>query len=352
MSKRILTYYQVKGADHIGGCEYYRQQMPHQALIDYYNYEIKITNSFKAITDDELLKFDAVHLIRRDYAGVIDRCKRMGIPTIFDIDDYWQLYFSHPLNSIYHKQKYSENVINALTKADVVTCSTELLANQIKKVRSDVIILPNSILEGERQFENIKYPKSEKLHIGWIGGSMHEIDIELIRESMQKVWDDPDLCDKIVFVFGGYVSNHPLYHKFLHYISGGGNKKAIDNIILLPPTNVNEFAFMYDQCHVMLAPLRKNLFNECKSELKVVEAGWKGKAVIASNIEPYNKFKNVILVEERKGHKDWYKAIKYLTNNPDKVKELQQNLHDEVVSKHNLKENICKLEEIYRTMTS
>lgn len=352
MSKRILTYYQVKGKDHIGGCEYYRQQMPHQALIDMYNYEIKITNSFKSITDDELLKYDAVHLIRRDYAGVIDRCKRMGIPTVFDIDDYWQLYFSHPLNKVYTEQKYAENVVNAITKATVVTCSTELLAQQIRKIRPDVIVIPNAILDSEPQFEKIKYPSTDKLHIGWIGGSMHEKDIELICESMQKVWDDPELNNKIKFVFGGYVSGHPLYHKFLNYISGRGNKNSIDNIILLPPTNVNEFANMYDYCHVMLAPLKKNLFNECKSELKVVEAGWKGKAVIASNVEPYKYFDSVILVDERKSHKDWYKAIKMLVNNPEMVMRLQQNLHEEIMNKHNLKNSICKLEEIYRTMTS
>jgi glycosyltransferase involved in cell wall biosynthesis len=115
---------------------------------------------------------------------------------------------------------------------------------------------------------------------------------------------------------------------------------------------VNEFAYMYDSCHVMLAPLRKNLFNECKSEIKVVEAGWKGKAVIASNIEPYKKFDNIILIDEHKGHKDWYKAIKFLVNNPDKVMMFQQNLHNEVKEKHNLKNNICTLKEIYQTMTS
>ncbi len=95
---------------------------------------------------------------------------------------------------------------------------------------------------------------------------------------------------------------------------------------------------------ISLAPLETNTFNKVKSQLKVIEAGFHHKAIIAQDFGPYqidikNAIKyggefdmtaNGILINPTKNHKDWYNAIKKLINNPSIIKVLQENLHNTV----------------------
>jgi glycosyltransferase involved in cell wall biosynthesis len=101
---------------------------------------------------------------------------------------------------------------------------------------------------------------------------------------------------------------------------------------------------------VSLAPLEENIFNKVKSQLKVIEAGFHHKAIVAQNFGPYQvDLKNTIqygggfdltangiLVDSNKNHKDWHGAIKKLINNPELVKTLQDNLHETIKDTYSL----------------
>jgi len=103
---------------------------------------------------------------------------------------------------------------------------------------------------------------------------------------------------------------------------------------------ISTYASNYNLFDISLAPIEENIFNKVKSQLKVIEAGFHHKAIIAQDFGPYkidikNAIKfgggfdleaNGILVESSKNHKDWYSAIKKLITNPDLVKTLQDNL--------------------------
>jgi glycosyltransferase involved in cell wall biosynthesis len=61
------------------------------------------------------------------------------------------------------------------------------------------------------------------------------------------------------------------------------------------PVDITQYAQLYKFFDVSLSPLKNSTFNKCKSELKVVEAGFTRTAIIASNVTPY---KEVIKHEE------------------------------------------------------
>ena len=98
-----------------------------------------------------------------------------------------------------------------------------------------------------------------------------------------------------------------------------------------------------------------NSFNEVKSELKFIEAGFTRTAVIATNYGPYtigsknmmefggeiNHEGNCILIDDRKKHKDWRKAIIKLVSNPELIKELQDNMYEHVKDKYDIR-NVTK----------
>jgi glycosyltransferase involved in cell wall biosynthesis len=85
-----------------------------------------------------------------------------------------------------------------------------------------------------------------------------------------------------------------------------------------------------------------------KSQLKVIEAGFYKKALIASNLGPYTidlkhclkhgEFVdgNALLVDESRNHSDWSKFIEKLVKNPNLAKDMGERLYETVKDKYDL----------------
>jgi len=61
---------------------------------------------------------------------------------------------------------------------------------------------------------------------------------------------------------------------------------------------------------------------------------------------------NGILVETNKNHKDWYSAIKKLIQNPDVVKQLQDNLHDTIKNTYSINKVTEQRRELYLNLVA
>ncbi|MEK6829620.1 MAG: glycosyltransferase [Nanoarchaeota archaeon] len=124
---------------------------------------------------------------------------------------------------------------------------------------------------------------------------------------------------------------------------------------------LTQYGKHYDYCDVCLAPLvdtydeniihtkkdggqavqlvkRKHIFNEVKSELKIIEAGMKKKVLIAQDFGIYSKLiedgKTGLLVKN--DQKDWYKHMKRVIEDPAYRQELANNLHEFVKDKYEI----------------
>jgi glycosyltransferase involved in cell wall biosynthesis len=85
-----------------------------------------------------------------------------------------------------------------------------------------------------------------------------------------------------------------------------------------------------------------------KSQLKVIEAGFYKKALIATNLGPYTidlkhcldhgSFVdgNAMLVDENRNHSDWAKYIEKLVKNPNLVKDMGERLYETVKDTYDL----------------
>ncbi len=97
---------------------------------------------------------------------------------------------------------------------------------------------------------------------------------------------------------------------------------------------------------------RRHIFNEVKSELKIIEAGMKKKALIAQDFGIYSELledgKNGLLVKNDK--KDWYKHMRKLIQEPDYREELANNLHEFVKDRYEITNVTKKRVEMYKTM--
>ena len=130
--------------------------------------------------------------------------------------------------------------------------------------------------------------------------------------------------------------------------------------------HISSYATNYNLFDVSLAPLEENIFNKVKSQLKVIEAGFHKKAIIAQNFGPYkidlkntlqfgggfDETANSVLIDSNKNHKDWYSAIKKLVNNPELVKTLSSNLYNTVKTEYSIQKVTTDRKELYKKLVA
>ena len=321
-----------------------------------------------------------------------------GIITVCDIDDYWMPGKEHPIHDIIRFNKINEKIVENLRVSKYVTTTTSLFADEIKKMNPNVFVLPNAINPKEGQF-NEPTLESDKLRIGWLGGSSHLHDIQLLDQSFNKLLP---LKDKIQYVLCGFdtrgtvteinsktgehtkrnilphetvwakyesifTQNHLIiseeYKKYLLDYTQDEYVNANDESYLRVWTKpVNSYARNYSKFDVSLAPIKNHMFNRMKSQLKVIESGFYKKALIATNLGPYTidlkhclnngNFVdgNAMLVDENRNHSDWAKYIEKLVKNPNLVKDMGERLYETVKDTYDLNKVTKDRAEFYKSI--
>ena len=371
----------------------YRSINPHIGLEKYYQDEFHIDiNNDPNLNDDEYIKkYDIIHYHRtlgpyESHDRIVDKIEKLGVVPIMDIDDYWSPGKHHPAYLMIKNAKMDEKILNNVKGAKYITTTTELFADEIRKFNKNVFVLPNAINTEDQQFIP-KPEKSDRIRIGWLGGSSHLEDLKLLSGLVSKLKSDK-LLDKVQFVLCGFdlrgtmtmidpktgqKTQRPIkpkesvwykyeqiftddyksvsedYKKFLLDFK----KEEYPNVMSEPYRRVwtkpvSTYATNYNLFDISLAPLTDNKFNLMKSQLKVIESGFHKKALIAQDFGPYRIDLINANVRPNKGEsttvfnaeanaymvsndsKQWYQFIKRLINNPEQINILGENLYNTV----------------------
>ena len=377
----------------------FRMMDPYQFIGDNHSDDIHVDISYNADNNDEyFLNYDIVvfhtFIHQTNHEQNIGRIKWLqskGIKVIMDIDDLWFVDQRHPMYHHVKASKIGEMKMDMLKEVDYVTTTTPIFAKTIKdKLHiKNIEIFPNAVNEDEPQFKREPI-KSDKIRFGWLGGSSHLHDIELMSNGISSTHNS--FKDKVQFVLCGFDlrgtvteidqegkqrqrSIQPTetvwykYEKFFtedYKVLSPQYKSFLNTFVDTPYDDVNEpyrrrwtkdiktYASNYNTFDVSLAPLVESQFNANKSQLKVIEAGFHKKAIIASETDPYTldlisaindgKFNdngNALLVNPRRNHKDWAKHMKRLVENPNMIEDLGNRLYETVKDKYSLKK-VCQ----------
>jgi glycosyltransferase involved in cell wall biosynthesis len=320
---------------------------------------------------------------------LIQMLNSLGVVTVCDIDDYWMPGKEHPIHDIIKVHKINEKITANLKVASYVTTTTSLFADEISKLNKNVAVFPNAINPNEAQFKEPTL-ESDRLRVGWLGGSSHLHDIQLLDQGFNKILS---LKDKVQYVLCGFDTRGTVteinaqtgeqtkrnilphetvwaqYEKIFtqnYYIVSDEYKKHLHNYDQQTYSNeldesyvrvwtkpVTSYAKNYSKFDVSLSPIKNTMFNRMKSQLKVIEAGFYKKALIASNLGPYTidlnhclkngEFVdgNAMLVDENRNHSDWAKFIEKLVKNPNLAKDMGERLYETVKDKYDLN-NVTK----------
>ncbi len=309
-----------------GGTGLYRIRMPHEIM----NHDVVITSS----SDYDSLCGDIMIVSKAHFVSVIpilDRLRSGGTRCIVDFDDYWALPQEHLLYGLYKKNDTTNILISGLRAFDYVTCTTDLLANEIRKINPNVAVFPNAINPILEQYKAQLNPH-DGFHFGWLGGQCHLQDISLLESVSDKL--NARVSDWNVLLFGHDGQPNSIYNRFANILSSGGKTK--DKLLVYRAASANTYTLYYNLLDSCLIPLADTRFNSMKSELKLIEAAHFSKAAIVSNVYPYKPLltdSNSMVVNNKS---DWVKHMARLVKNPSLAADLGAKLHEDMKDRFNV----------------
>ncbi|MCE4370797.1 glycosyltransferase [Xanthomonas hortorum] len=277
----------------IEGCGHYRVIQPLRALREAGMVEGVLFNGYLEISELARQDPDVVILQRQVGEARLEAMRRMKALSrafkVYELDDYLP---NLPLKNA-HREHMPKDILKTVRRGlgmvDRFVVSTPALAEAFAGLHSDIRVAENRLPAHwwnalpERSLERGRRPR-----IGWAGGASHTGDLELIADVVR------ELADEVDWVFMGMYPFALRQH--IHHFQPG------------VPIDHYPAALAALDLDLALAPVEQNLFNECKSNLRLLEYGACGYPVIASDVRCYQGNLPVTLVKNR--YRDWIGAIR------------------------------------------
>lgn len=241
---------------------------------------------------------------------------------IYEIDDY--------IIGVPERNDHSRNMPTDIREAvgrgiamcDRVVVSTQPLADALSSMHQDIRVVPNMLAATLWAGLSSKRQTSARPRVGWAGGTSHRGDLEVLLEVIKT------LADQVDWVFFGMCPDvlRPYVKEFHAGVQLGRYPQKLASLNL----------------DLALAPLEINLFNDCKSNLRLLEYGACGFPVICSDTKAYRGYLPCTRVANNTPE-EWLAAIRMHLNDPqasyrlgDELREIV--LRDYVLTAENLQQ--------------
>ena len=296
---------------------------------------------------------DIVVLCRIRYTDEVDRLilelHNRNIPVVYDIDDLiFDVQYIEFLGAVRDSKpgareeltKVFSLVYESLIRCDAITCSTNQLRTILLKYEKPVYVIPNTIGRAQLIIANdlIKNKiKNERVRIGYFSGTRtHNSDFLEAADALREILKQ--YKDVELHLFGELEPPQYLLDKSLL-------------VVIHPSTSHNIMLRNLSSMDINLAPLQiNNIFNSCKSELKIFEAATVEIPTIASDIETYaNVIENTKDGFLANNKNDWFVELQLLIKDENLRRDMGiyskekcikifyiENIIDEII-------NICRL---------
>ncbi|NBF01471.1 glycosyltransferase [Pseudomonas sp. Fl5BN2] len=228
-------------------------------------------------------------------ADILRMKKYSSALRVFELDDY---IVSAPKKNTHARNKpvNTEQMLReGIALCDRVVVTTQPLADALSSMHSDIRVVPNMLALEPWANLTSRRGTSSKPRVGWGGGTSHTGDLEIIAEVVR------ELASEVEWVFFGMCPDalRPYVHEF-HSV-----------------TNLQSYPFKLASLNLdlALAPLEFHIFNDCKSNLRLLEYGACGYPVICTDTEAYRGFLPCTKVRSN-STEEWLQAIRMHLSDP------------------------------------
>lgn len=259
---------------------------------------------FGLLSDEALLALDPGTVVwqRQSEDGQVAAMRRYrevlpGARFVYELDDALSQVPDASWHSPYMPPGIDEKIAVAIRLCDVVSVSTRPLQRHMASVcdpGTRIVVVPNMMgrdemaVAAEVRLRTPSEPRAEgRIRVGWGGGVGHAGDLALLRDAMAL------LRDRVDWIFLGMEPEVP------------EGVSSVFRGTATPQQYLMALAAM--DVDLIVAPLERNVFNECKSNLRILEAGACGYPVVASPVEPY--LTDAPPVEYARDTDEWVAAI-------------------------------------------
>ncbi|MGE8501850.1 MAG: glycosyltransferase [Pseudomonas sp.] len=294
------------------GCGHYRVIQPLTALKSQGLADGTLSMGLLQVTDLERYDPDVVVLQRQigdDRLEAMRRIKRFSRAfKVYELDDYLP---NLPLKSV-HRDQMPRDILKSLRRGlefvDRFVVSTQPLAEAFAGLHGDIRVIENRLpvtwwkgLQSQRR-------RGRKPRVGWAGGISHRGDLDLIVDVVK------ELADEVEWIFFGMCPDK--IRRYVHEVHVG--------------VEIEKYpaALASLDLDLALAPVEQNLFNECKSNLRLLEYGACGFPVVCSDLVCYQGDLPVTRVKNR--FRDWVDAIRMHISDLEAAAQAGDRLRDAV----------------------
>jgi glycosyltransferase involved in cell wall biosynthesis len=239
---------------------------------------------------------------------------------IYELDDY---VISAPKKNAHTRNKPASDEMERMVRRGISMCdrvvvSTQPLADALSSMHHDIRVVPNMLAPHLWKGVTSQRRVSTKPRIGWGGGTSHHGDLAIIAEVVK------ELADEVDWVFFGMCPEdlRPYLHEF-HGITGLDAYPA-----KLASLNLD----------LALAPLEFHIFNECKSNLRLLEYGACGYPVICTDTAAYRGYLPCTRVVGN-STQEWLAAIRMHLADPEASYKMGDQLREMVLRDYMLSGN-------------
>lgn len=276
------------------GCGHYRVMQPFNALREAGIVDGALSVGLMHVVDLERYNPDAVVLQRQIGEERLEAMRRMKAFSkafkVYELDDYLP---NLPTKSI-HRQHMPKDIVRSLRRGlsyvDRFVVSTDVMAEAFADFHSDIRIVKNRLdPRWWRGMPTSARRTSMKPRVGWAGGSSHTGDLDLVADVIK------ELANEVEWVFFGMCPDKlkPYIHEYHEGVAIERYARKLASLDL----------------DLAIAPVEQNLFNECKSNLRLLEYGACGFPVVCSDVRCYEDGQlPVTRVKNR--FRDWVEAIR------------------------------------------
>jgi len=209
---------------------------------------------------------------------------------IFEIDDY---VLSAPKKNTHARNKpadIEQHLRRGISLCDRVVVTTQALANALSDMHDDIRVVPNML--APHLWTNLPASRrgaSSKPRVGWGGGTSHSGDLEIIAEVVR------ELAGEVEWVFFGMCPEalKPYIHEYHPGVPLARYPAKLASLNL----------------DLALAPLEFHIFNDCKSNLRLLEYGACGYPTICTDTEAYRGYLPCTRVYSN-STEEWLQAIR------------------------------------------
>lgn len=294
------------------GCGYYRVIKPFEAMQRLAILDGKKSETFLSIPYIKRLQPDSMIFQRQltpEFHAWAKRVSRSDNTfMVYELDDYLT---NLPLKNV-HRADFSGDVMKMLRKSlsymDRFVVSTAPLAEAFSDLHPDIVVMHNRLPDDWWGSLTSLRQQGRKPRVGWAGGSSHTGDLEMIADVIKA------FADEVEWVFFGMCPPKmlPWIHEFHSGIDIEMYPKKLASLNL----------------DLALAPVEDNIFNACKSNLRLMEYGACAIPVICSDVACYQTINSVTRVKNR--YKDWVDAIRFHLDNASASERMGRELYEEV----------------------